>query len=90
MSPGAQQRWYARWTAQALGVASGSAFTAASLVSSLFNALEVAGVVGSGSTTTAGRVLTFPPEAADPQRSRTRTAGMRSMPHACGCGRLSP
>ncbi|MCT1463183.1 DEAD/DEAH box helicase [Corynebacterium sanguinis] len=62
MSVGAQQGWYARWTAQALGGPAGSAFTAASLVTSLFNELEIAGMVGSVPTTTAGRVYFLEPE----------------------------
>ncbi len=62
MSLGSSQGWYARWTAQVLGIAAGSAFNAANLVTALFNELELVGIVGSVPTTTAGRVYYLAPE----------------------------
>ena len=62
MSLGSPRGWYARWTAQVLGLGAGSSFNAANLVTSLFNELELAGIVGSVPTATAGRVYHLAPE----------------------------
>ena len=58
---GSQRGWYARWTARALGVSAGSAFTAATLVSDLFTQLEIAGVVGSVPSKSGGRIYFLDP-----------------------------
>lgn len=61
MNLASQRGWYARWTVQALGVPSGSTFMAATLVSTLFTQLEIAGVVGSVPSKSGGRIYFLAP-----------------------------